>query len=59
MFPDVNLATAYVMLRPFFKPRRGREGRLGFDDWEIDIESTMFPGSVKGKGARSRASFIP
>ncbi|KAG0659617.1 hypothetical protein C6P46_005108 [Rhodotorula mucilaginosa] len=50
VFPDVNLATAYVMLRPFFRPRRGREGRLGFDDWEIDLESTNFPGSVKGKG---------
>ncbi|GAA5863597.1 hypothetical protein JCM3774_006543 [Rhodotorula dairenensis] len=50
VFPDVNLATAYVMLRPFFKPRTGRKGRLGFDDWEVDLESTHFPGSVKGKG---------
>ncbi|POY75461.1 hypothetical protein BMF94_1363 [Rhodotorula taiwanensis] len=50
VFPDVNLATAYVMLRPFFKPRTGREGRLGFDDWELDLDSTVFPGSVKGKG---------
>lgn len=50
VFPDVNLATAYVMLRPFFKPRAGRERRLGFDDWEVDLESTAFPGSVKGKG---------
>lgn len=38
------------MLRPFFKPRTGREGRLGFDDWELDLDSTVFPGSVKGKG---------
>ncbi|GAA5993221.1 hypothetical protein JCM10908_004515 [Rhodotorula pacifica] len=50
VFPDVNLASAYVMLRPFFKPRQGREDRLGFDDWEVDLESTIFPGSVKGKG---------
>ncbi|BGP57446.1 hypothetical protein JCM8202_002004 [Rhodotorula sphaerocarpa] len=50
VFPDVNLATAYVILRPFFKPRAGRERRLGFDDWEVDLESTAFPGSVKGKG---------
>ncbi|GJN94325.1 hypothetical protein Rhopal_007399-T1 [Rhodotorula paludigena] len=49
VFPDVNLATAYIILRPFFRPRRGREGRLAFDDWEIDVESTEFPGSVKGK----------
>ncbi|GAA5890452.1 hypothetical protein JCM6882_002925 [Rhodosporidiobolus microsporus] len=49
VFPDLSLATAYIILRPFFRPRRGREGRLGFDDWEIDLDSTIFPGSVKGK----------
>lgn len=51
VFPDVSLATAYLVLRPFFRPRRGREGRLGFDDWEVDVRTTDFPGSVKGKGA--------
>ncbi|BGP43456.1 hypothetical protein JCM10449v2_007491 [Rhodotorula kratochvilovae] len=50
VFPDVSLATAYLILRPFFRPRRGREGRLAFDDWEVDTQSTDFPGSVKGKG---------
>ncbi|GAA6048651.1 hypothetical protein JCM3770_002001 [Rhodotorula araucariae] len=50
VFPDVSLATAYLILRPFFRPRRGREGRLAFDDWEPDTASTDFPGSVKGKG---------
>ncbi|GAA5929740.1 hypothetical protein JCM3775_006539 [Rhodotorula graminis] len=50
VFPDVSLATAYLVLRPLFRPRRGREGKLGFDDWEVDVESTDFPGSVKGKG---------
>jgi len=53
VFPDVSLATAYLVLRPFFRPRRGHEGKLGFDDWEVDVESTDFPGSVKGKGASS------
>ncbi|GAA6037624.1 hypothetical protein JCM8097_006148 [Rhodosporidiobolus ruineniae] len=50
VFPDINLATSYIILRPFFRPRAGREGKLGFDDWEIDVDSTTFPGSVKGKG---------
>ncbi|GAA5821091.1 hypothetical protein JCM11251_001957 [Rhodosporidiobolus azoricus] len=50
VFPDLDLATAYIILRPFFAPRRGREGKLGFDDWQVDLESTVFPGSVKGKG---------
>ncbi|GAA5948574.1 hypothetical protein JCM21900_005177 [Sporobolomyces salmonicolor] len=49
VFPDVNLATAYLILRPFFRERRGREGRLPFDDWEPDLDSTVFPGAVKGK----------
>ncbi|KAK4330588.1 DUF1479 domain protein [Rhodotorula toruloides] len=43
VFPDVNLATSYLILRPFFRERRGREGKLGFDDWEVDLESTAFP----------------
>lgn len=59
VFPDVNLATAYIILRPFFRPRRGREGRLAFDDWEIDVESTEFPGSVKGKGAFAFLGSLP
>ncbi|BGP27636.1 hypothetical protein JCM10295v2_006610 [Rhodotorula toruloides] len=49
VFPDVNLATSYLILRPFFRERRGREGKLGFDDWEVDLDSSTFPGSVKGK----------
>lgn len=57
VFPDVSLATAYLVLRPFFRPRRGREGMLGFDDWEADVESTNFPGSVKGKGVSLSLSF--
>ncbi|GAA5913505.1 hypothetical protein JCM6882_002381 [Rhodosporidiobolus microsporus] len=50
VFPDLDLATAYVVLRPFFRARPGREGKLGFNDWEVDLDSTVFPGSVKGKG---------
>ncbi|BGP20077.1 hypothetical protein JCM10213_002673 [Rhodosporidiobolus nylandii] len=50
VFPDLDLATAYIILRPFFRPRTGRENKLGFDDWELDLDSTAFPGSVKGKG---------
>ncbi|GAA6025137.1 hypothetical protein JCM10207_006248 [Rhodosporidiobolus poonsookiae] len=49
VFPDLALASAYIMLRPFFRPRRGREGRLGFDNWEVDLDTSSFPGSVKGK----------
>jgi hypothetical protein len=40
----LSLATAYIMLRPFFhvSPAGG--------EWELDLESSSFPGSVPGKG---------
>ncbi|KAG1882520.1 DUF1479-domain-containing protein [Suillus subluteus] len=40
----VGEATAYIMLRPFFRP-----GPTG-GEWELDLESSSFPGSVPGKG---------
>jgi hypothetical protein len=40
----LSLATTYIMLRPFFRP--GLAGR----EWELDLESSSFPGSVPGKG---------
>ncbi|GAA6008226.1 hypothetical protein JCM10207_000045 [Rhodosporidiobolus poonsookiae] len=59
VFPDVNLASAYIMLRPFFRPRPGRESKLSFNDWELDLDSTIFPGSVKGKGQELSAQTHP
>ncbi|GAA5864123.1 hypothetical protein JCM8547_005143 [Rhodosporidiobolus lusitaniae] len=59
VFPDLDLATAYVILRPFFRERRGREGKLGFDDWEPAVDDTAFPGSVKGKGQEMNAQTHP
>lgn len=51
MFPDVRLSTAYWVLRPFFKLKEGRDAtHLNVDDWEVDLESTAFPGSAPGKG---------
>ncbi|TIA91079.1 hypothetical protein E3P99_01261 [Wallemia hederae] len=45
---DLKLATAYVILRPFFAPIRGPQ-HLDFDDWRLDLESTSFPGSSQGR----------
>jgi hypothetical protein len=42
-------ASAYILLRPFFRPKVGVNGSLACDDWELDIESTSFPGSVIAK----------
>ena len=44
--PLLKLATAYLILRPFFRPRTSSSGP---DDWVIDLESAAFPGSQMGK----------
>ena len=44
--PMLKMATAYLMLRPFFKPRTSSSG---LDDWVVDVESATFPGSQMGK----------
>jgi hypothetical protein len=44
VLPMLKLATAYIMLRPFFRinPR-------DMDDWDVDVDSPVFPGSSIGK----------
>ena len=44
VLPMLKLATAYIMLRPFFRinPR-------DMDDWNLDLDSPIFPGSSIGK----------
>lgn len=40
------------MLRPFFRPKllsRSGEVSLAAEDWEVDLDSTAFPGSEMGK----------
>ena len=37
------------MLRPFFKPKPGREASLEADDWEPDLEHGEFPGTSPGR----------
>jgi hypothetical protein len=44
--PLLKLATAYLILRPFFRPRTSSSG---LDDWVVDLESAAFPGSQMGK----------
>ncbi|KAJ3560096.1 hypothetical protein NP233_g11059 [Leucocoprinus birnbaumii] len=46
VFPDVLLSNAYIILRPFFKPVAPAESSDILDpkNWEIDLETTEFPG---------------
>ena len=43
------LASAYIILRPFFRPKCPSNASLAFEDWELDIDGTSFPGSVMTK----------
>ncbi|PPQ71598.1 hypothetical protein CVT24_006458 [Panaeolus cyanescens] len=49
VFPNLSLATAYLILRPFFRPRHASSTSLKADDWVLDVESSTFPGSSIGK----------
>ena len=50
VLPMLPIASAYILLRPFFRPKDTSSSSLAFEDWEINLESTAFPGSVPGKG---------
>lgn len=49
VLPLLSLATTYIILRPFFRPKFATSTSLKFEDWEVDLEGTAFPGSVMGK----------
>ncbi|KAF8742157.1 hypothetical protein RHS02_04110, partial [Rhizoctonia solani] len=36
-FPDLTLSTAYIMLRPFFKPLDGNVNNIDPSNWKIDV----------------------
>ncbi|KDQ56262.1 hypothetical protein JAAARDRAFT_70590 [Jaapia argillacea MUCL 33604] len=43
VLPNLSLATAYIILRPFF--RSTSPTSLKADDWVVDLENPTFPGS--------------
>ncbi|KAF5363227.1 hypothetical protein D9758_008386 [Tetrapyrgos nigripes] len=57
VLPMLALSTAYIMLRPFFRPKSlqstsgwSSSTSLKPEDWELDLSSTKFPGAAMGKG---------
>ena len=52
MLPMLSLATAYIILRPFFRLRSELAGAkdipLEADAWELNLDGTDFPGSTPG-----------
>lgn len=59
VLPFVKLSTAYIILRPFFKPRSGAENSLEAKDWELNLDGTEFPGSSMGKAQELRSETHP
>ncbi len=49
VLPMLSLASAYIILRPFFRPRNAASSSLKFEDWVPDLDSPSFPGSAIGK----------
>ena len=51
VLPLLSLASAYIMLRPFFRPRSVSQSGvdLGFNNWQLNLDGTQFPGSGMGK----------
>lgn len=54
VLPLLAELSAYVMLRPFFRPRSKTTVAAGgfslnADDWEVDIDAPVFPGSGLGE----------
>ncbi|KAJ7022103.1 hypothetical protein C8F04DRAFT_1272973 [Mycena alexandri] len=51
VFPSLSIATAYWMLRPFFKPRDPSSTSLKWEDWnELDLDGPAFAGTGLGVG---------
>jgi len=59
VLPMLSLATAYIILRPFFRQKSSLEPSLRLEDWELDLSSTTFPGAAFGKGLEPSEKLHP
>lgn len=52
VYPAIRESSAYMMLRPFFRPTTSATSTsyLDADNWELDLDSSTFPGSPLGRG---------
>ncbi|EKM81233.1 hypothetical protein AGABI1DRAFT_56665 [Agaricus bisporus var. burnettii JB137-S8] len=49
VLPNLRVASAYIILRPFFRPKNPNSDSLKFENWELDLDRSNFPGSRIGK----------
>ena len=74
VLPSLSLATAYIILRPFFRlasatassascartpEEKEQEIPLDADAWELDLDDPTFPGSTLGKTQAINATTHP
>lgn len=62
VFPALREATAYVLLRPFFRAVNTdplARGYLDADNWVLDLDSATYPGVVLGKTQELNAETHP
>ncbi|KIJ63524.1 hypothetical protein HYDPIDRAFT_92217 [Hydnomerulius pinastri MD-312] len=60
VLPMASLATAYVVLRPFFKPVSASSPlSLAPSNWTLNLDGPEFPGSVPGKTQELNESTHP
>lgn len=57
VFPNIQIASAYLILRPFFKASRSlaeldgdRAAYLAAENWVLNLDGPEFPNSVPGHG---------
>jgi hypothetical protein len=56
VYPFLKEMSAYVMLRPLFAPKQpkentsSKEAYLGVDNWDLDFDTSTFPGAPRAKG---------
>jgi hypothetical protein len=65
VYPFLKEMSAYVMLRPLFAPKRAKdetsskEAYLGVENWDLDFETSAFPGAPRAKGQELNDSTHP
>jgi hypothetical protein len=49
LYPNVKVATAYMLLRPFFEPPEKEEDVLDASKWSLNTENEWFPGTYTAR----------
>jgi hypothetical protein len=45
VYPDVKIALAYMLMRPFFDPPENEADLMDAEKWKLNLDSNWFPGT--------------